>query len=152
PLYYIAFAVPMVVLGVSTKWSIALVTMACVGLSGAIVLRGLRGTYGFFAAAIAACCYLYSPARTPPLWFDGFSHRVVIDLICLVYVLYLWRSAADAKAWRIGLNLGLASAACAYLHLQFGAIACCLLFALTAVTMLLLGTIALQRAAIALLL
>jgi hypothetical protein len=135
PLYYVAFAIPMVLLGISTKWSIALIVLACSALSAMLIVRVLAPKYGYFAAALAAGCHLFSPARAATYWYDGTPHRLVIDFICLVYILYLWRNITNASASKIGLGLGLASAGCVYFHLQFGGFATAILFLFTAVTM-----------------
>jgi hypothetical protein len=135
PLYYVAFAIPMILFGISTKWSIALIVLACSALSAMLIVRALTPQYGYFAAALAAGCHLFSPARAATYWYDGTPHRLVIVFICLVYILYLWRNISNASAYKIGLGLGLASGACVYFHLQFGGFATAILFLFTAVTM-----------------
>lgn len=135
PLYYIFFAIPMAILGITSKWTIAIVMLTCTVLSAVLVVRLLSPAYGMFAASLAAACHLFSPARTAAYWFDGAPHRLVIDFICLVYLLYLWRNRASTPAWRLGFALGIAASACIYFHLQFGGIATALLFMFTAVTL-----------------
>jgi hypothetical protein len=135
PLDYVFFALPMAVLGITSKWSIALVMVACLVLSAALIVRWLSPAYGVFAAMLAAACHVFSPARTGAFWYDGTPHRLVIDFVCLVYLLYLWRNRTRAPAWQIGFFLGLASSASVYFHLQFGGMATALMFAFTAVTL-----------------
>jgi hypothetical protein len=135
PLYYVMFAVPMLVFGLTTKWSIALILLACSAASVAVAIRALAPKYGYFAAALAIACFLFSPARAAAYWFDGTPHRLVIDLFCLLYVLYLQANHTDRPAHTLGLYLGLASAACVYLHLQFGGMATLILFSFTIATL-----------------
>lgn len=135
PLYYVLFAIPMVIFGLTSKWSIALIIVACSAVSAALIVRFLSPKYGIFAAVLASACYLFSPARTGAYWYDGTPHRLVIDFICLLYILYLWRNLAKASAWQIGLFLGIAASACVYFHLQFGGMATALMFTLTAVAL-----------------
>jgi hypothetical protein len=149
PLDYVFFAVPMAVLGITSKWSIALVMAAISLLSAALVVRRLSPAYGVFAAALAAICHLFSPTRTGSFWYDGTPHRLVIDFVCLVYLLYLWQNRVRAPAWQIGFFLGLASSAGVYFHLQFGGIATALMFAFTAVTLGFERRLDLKRPAIA---
>jgi hypothetical protein len=148
PLYYVAFAIPMVLFGLSTKWSIALIVLTCSALSAMLIVRALAPKYGYFAAALAAGCHLFSPARAATYWYDGTPHRLVIDFICLVYILYLWRNISNASAYKIGLGLGLASAACVYFHLQFGGFATAILFLFTIVTMTFERGVALAKPAL----
>jgi hypothetical protein len=133
PLDYILFALPMAVLGLSSKWSIGIAMVACAVLSAALIVRRLSPAYGVFAATVAAACHVFSPARTGSFWYDGTPHRLVIDFICLVYLLYLWRNRSRAPAWQTGFFLGLAASAAVYFHLQFGGMAAALMGAFTAV-------------------
>lgn len=132
PLNYVFFAIPMAVLGITSKWSIALVLLACFLLSATLIVRTLSPAYGILAAALAAACHVFSPARTGAFWYDGTPHRQVIAFICLAYLLHLWRNRATAPAWQTGFWLGCASSACVYFHLQFGGMASALLFTFTA--------------------
>jgi len=145
PLYYVIFAVPMLLLGLTTKWSIALVLLACSAVSIVVALRALAPKYGYFAAALAIACFLFSPARAAAYWFDGTPHRLVIDLICLLYVLYLQAHHADRPPRTLGLYLGLASAACVYFHLQFGGMATAILFSFTVATLTFAERVTLHR-------
>jgi hypothetical protein len=135
PLYYVLFAIPMVIFGLTSKWAIALIVVGCSAVAAALIVRFLSPKYGMLAAALAAACHVFSPARTGAYWYDGTPHRLVIDFICLIYVLYLWRNLAKASAWHIGLFLGTAASACVYFHLQFGGMATALLFMFTAVAL-----------------
>ena len=132
PAYYIVFALPMILLGLSTKWAIVLIVFACTILSAALTVWMLAPRYGFLAAALASASTLFSPARAATYWRDGCPHRIMIDFICVVYVLYLWRRAKYASPPECGLYLGLASASCVYFHLQLGGIATLILFLFTA--------------------
>lgn len=84
PLYYIAFSIPILLTGISTKWSIVLIILICTALSALLIVRQLTPQYGFFAASLAAGCYVFSPARAAEYWYDGTPHRLVIDFICLL--------------------------------------------------------------------
>jgi hypothetical protein len=149
PIYYLVFAVPVALAGMSTKWAIALIVATSSALSAMAILRSFSPRYGYFAAAMSAGCYLFSPARAAAYWFDGTPHRLIIDCICVLYILYLQRNFRTAPAFAIGLRLGFACAGTAYFHLQFGGLATALLSTFTALVLAFESTGTLRRSLVA---
>ena len=146
PLYYVFLAIPVLILGVTTKWSVALVVVSCFIGTAIFAQARLTKTYGFFAASVAAFCCIFSPAHTAAMWYDGGPHRVIVHTICVVYVIYLWQNYRRAAPFEIGLYLAIASALSVDFHLQFGGMATLLLFGFTAAVLAFHETLDLRRA------